>query len=845
MARHKRCPMSAKRVLQILRSLLHARQLRMLRIVLRDHFLVYNSSNASLPDSFSWICAGRLLEIACLTVFLLGVPNLVQGQTQGRLQGTVTDASTGAPLMGATVRVEGDDIGTTTDDRGVYELRLPEGTYTIVFDFVGYRQTTRTVDLSPNATADVSLEERQVSMSEVVVEGQTERDPLRTTTTGIARLEAARLERLPTFMGSPDIVRGLLAKPGVSSVSEGAAGFNVRGGNVGQNLVLFDGTPVYYSSHLFGLFDSFNADVVSDVTLHKSSIPARYGGRLSSVLRVEQKAGDRESIHLRGGVSPITSRLFVEGPIVQGKTSFVAGGRVSYVNWLLNASENSDLENSRASFHDVNLGVNHQFGPSDELDVTGYRASDDFALADTTFAYATNNASLKWRHLFSDRLFVETQALMGRYDLTIRDEEPADAFILESEIRTSGLRSDFTWDLRSMHTLKFGGTAKYFDIEPGTIQPDGSASTISPLKVQAEYGLESALYLSDEMTLTDQFAIEAGIRFSAYNQFGPSETLVFEDDSPRNARSVTDTVTTERGERAETYFGFEPRLSLRYSLSETRSLKASYDRTRQYLHLLSNSTAVAPTDVWQLSTRHRKPQTGDQIAVGYFQNFDGEAITSSVEVFYKWIQDAPVFKPGTEPLLNTSLSTDLLSGNGRAYGIEAEAEKTSGKYTGRISYTYSRTLRQVTGSTPGTRINRGDWYPASHDRPHELTARFTYTGDDPRAQWNFKFVYRSGRAITFPSSKFVVNGIPLANVTSRNQARVPDYHRLDLSLRLDLERRKKRGWNGSWTFSLFNAYGRRNVSAVFFGRDESGQPQAFSRSVLGTVFPSLTYTFEY
>lgn len=811
----------------------------------RNHLFVCDLFAAWSTDVFPGGGLSRLLGGVFLTALLFGFSASVYAQNQGRLEGTITDATTGEPLVGATVRVEGERVGTTANDRGAYKLQLPEGTYTIIFDFVGYRQTTRTVDLSPNATVDVSLEEQQVSMREVVIEGQTEGDALRTTTTGIARIEPAKLERLPTFMGSPDIFRGLLVKPGVSSASEGAAGFNVRGGNVGQNLVLFDGTPVYYSSHLFGLFDSFNADAVSDVTLHKSSIPVRYGGRLSSVLRVEQKTGDRESVHLRGGASPITSRLFVEGPIVQGKTSFVAGGRISYVNWLLNASDNADLENSRASFHDVNLGVNHRFGPSNELDVTGYRASDDFALADTTFSYATNNASLKWRHLFSDRLFTETQASMGRYDLTIRDEEAADAFVLESEIRTFELRSDFTWDLRGMHTFTFGGTAKYFDIEPGVIQPDGPESTISPLRVQEEYGLESALYLSDEMTLTDQLALEAGIRFSAYSQLGPSETLVFEDGSPRNARSVTDTVSTERGERAETYFGFEPRLSLRYSLSESRSLKASYDRTRQYLHLLSNSTAVAPTDVWQLSTRHRKPQTGDQIAVGYFQNFNDGAISSSMEAFYKWIQETPVFKPGAEPLLNTSLSTDLLSGNGRAYGIEAEAEKTSGKYTGRISYTYSRTLRQVTGSTSGTRINQGDWYPASQDRPHELTARFTYTGDDPRAQWNFKFVYRSGRAITFPSSKFVIEEIPLANVTARNQARVPDYHRLDLSLRLDLERREKRGWNGSWTFSLFNAYGRRNVSAVSFGRDENGQPQAFSRSVLGTIFPSLTYTFEY
>lgn len=768
------------------------------------------------------------------------------GQDQGRLQGTVTDASTGDPLVGTTVLVKGEETGTTTDEDGDYAIQLAPGTYTIRFNFVGYRPATRTVEVTPpQTTLDVELDARRVSLGEVVVTGQAEGETLRTPTTGIARLDVANLERLPTFMGSPDIVRGLLAKPGVSTVSEGAAGFNVRGGNVGQNLILFDGTPVYFPSHLLGLFDPFNADAVSNVTLHKSSIPAQYGSRVSSVLRVDQKVGNRESHHFRGGVSPITSRLFAEGPIVNGKTSFVAGGRISYVNWLLNVSGNSDLENSRASFYDLNLGVNHRFGPSNELDAMGYRASDDFELADTTFTYATTNASVAWKHLFSDRLFMDVKASIGQYDLTIRDREPADAFVLDSGVRTFELRSDFTWDPRSEHTFSLGTTAKYRDVTPGAIRPDEAASEISPLQVEEEYGLESALYASDNITLTDRIEVEAGLRLSMYNQFGPTQTPVFEDDRPREPRSITDTLTTGRGETAETYLGVEPRLSVRYSLSESSSLKFSYDRTRQYFHLLSNSTAVAPTDVWHLSNRHREPQIGDQGAMGYFRNFSGGTITSSAEVFYKWIQNVPAFKPGAEPLLNTSLSTSLLSGVGRAYGIEVHAEKSEGQYTGRISYTYSRTFRRVTGDTPPERINQGEWYPASHDRPHELTARFTYTGDDPRAQWNFKFVYRSGRAITFPSSKFIIDDIPVANVTGRNQARVPDYHRLDLSLRLDLERREKRGWNGSWTFSLFNVYGRSNVSSVFFGRDENGIPQAFSRSVLGTIFPSLTYTFEY
>lgn len=787
-----------------------------------------------------------LILVSCFLCLCLA-PSTVQGQERerGTIRGTVTDAETGEALAGATVVVEDQGTGTSTDGEGRYELRIPPGTYTLVFKFVGYARLRRAVDLDRKATVDVELKPERLNLAEVVVTDRATENRVQTVSTGKTRLDPAKLERLPTFMGSPDIMRGLLAKPGVGSVSEGAAGFNVRGGDVGQNLILFNDTPVYFPSHLFGLFSPFNAATVSDVTLNKSSLPAKYGGRVSSVLRVDQKVGNREEYHLRGGVSPITSRLFVEGPIHEGTTSFVAGGRLSYVNWLLNATGNSDLENSQASFYDVNLGVNHRFGASNELDAIGYRASDDVSLVDTTFTYATSNASLAWNHLFTDRLFMDVRGTIAQYDFTIRDREPSNAFVLDSRVRTFKISSDLAWNPNDRHQFNAGLEAKYHDINPGRLRPDGPASQINPLQIEEEYGLESAAYLSDRINLTNNLRAEVGLRLSMYNQFGPARTPVFEEGAPREPRSIIDTAATGRGETAVTYVGLEPRISVRYALSEDNSVKFSYDRTRQHLHLLSNSTAVAPTDVWHLSSRYRKPQIGDQVSVGYFQNFGEGAVTSSVEVFYKWIDNVPAFEPGTEPLLNENLSADLLSGVGRAYGLEFLARKTGGRYKGRVSYTYSRSLRKVTGPTSQERINGGDWYPSNHDRPHELTARFTYVGEDPRAQWNFKFVYRTGRAITFPSSKFKIGGFTVANVSGINQARVPDYHRLDLSLRIDLERRSKRGWNGSWTFSLYNAYAHRNISSVFFGRGENGTPQAYSRSVFGTALPSLTYTFEY
>lgn len=783
--------------------------------------------------------------VLLVLIALLAAIRPTMGQEKQVLRGRVTDGSTGDPLPSATVLVEETGEGTSTSENGQYVLRLPPGTYTIVYDYLGYQKRERAVEVNGPTTVNVQLKPTSLGLEEVVVTDQDGENAIETLATGISRLDPSKLERLPTFMGSPDIIRGLLSEPGVSSVSEGAAGFNVRGGSVGQNLVLFNGAPVYYPAHMFGLFSPFNSATVSDVTLHKGSIPARFGGRISSVLRVDPKEGDYQSYHLRGGTSPIMSRLFVEGPIIEGRTSFTVGGRFSYVNWLLDESGSSELKNSNASFYDANLGLHHRFSSSDRVSVDGYMAYDDVTIKDTSVVYSTKNLSAEWKHIFDKKILLSVRAVVGDFSFGIRDEDAGNKFTIDSGVRTYKLGGNISWENKSRHSVDIGAMLKYHSVDPGLLRPDGPDSDISRTKIKEEYGLESALYVSDKITASDDLAVEAGMRLSIFNRFGPTRVPIFEPGAPRERRTVVDTATTGRGEIATTYFGIEPRLSLRYSFSEANSIKLSYDRVHQYVHLLSNSTAVAPTDVWHLSSRYREPQIGDQVSVGYFQHFDDGAITSSAQVYYKWIQNVPAFEPGVEPLLNTNLPADLLSGVGRAYGVEVSLKKPTGRISGRVNYTYSRTFRRATGPTVEQRINGGDWYPANHDRPHQLTARVTYTGSDPRVQWNFRFTYQTGRAITYPSSKFVVENIPVANVSGRNQQRVPDYHRLDLSLRIDLERREKRGWNGSWTFSLFNAYGHRNVSSVFFGRDSNGVPQAYSQSVLGTVFPSITYSFEY
>lgn len=787
-------------------------------------------------------------QVTALLFALLLVPSQALGQNTVTLSGYVRDAANGTPLVGATVSIEALQRGTTTDSTGHYTLAVSPGTYDVRYNFLGYQEVVRTVSLTEDRSLTVELDRRAIDLEEVLVTGEAADRNVRSLETGVSRLEVKELEELPTFMGTVDIMRSLLLLPGVSTVGEGASGFNVRGGSVDQNLILFDDAPIFYTSHLFGFFSPFNADVVEDVTLYRGGIPAQWGGRISSVLDVEQKTGHMSEYHLRGGAGPISSRLTVEGPILDNRTSFVASGRVSYVNWLLDVVPDQDVKQSKANFYDANVGLNHRLSRRDQLSASGYRSYDRFRLAaDTLFNWATTNATLKWKHLFNEKLFTQATGVLANYDFQIEGLPSEIAFTLDSEIRYRNLKTDLTWQPNDQHTIEAGASATYYRFNPGDLQPASEESNITPLAIEDDYALQTAFYLSDKVDLTDRLTLRGGVRYSLFNSLGPGTRYRFASDAPREPSTITDTLSFGAGDLIKRYGGFEPRFSLKYGLGANNSVKLSYNRMRQYLHRISNTTAVTPTDIWQPSTRHLTPQIGDQVSVGYFQNFSDNTIITSLEVYYKWIQNIKDYKPGAELLLNRLLITDLISGEGRAYGAELSIKKLTGELTGSLSYTYSRSEQRVTSTFPEERINFGRWYPTSYDRPHELTVQLRYQDEDePRVSWNFNFVYRTGRPITFPDSKFIVDGIPVAHFSTRNQHRIPDYHRLDLSLRLDLSRREERGWNGSWTFSLYNVYGRENAYSVFFDRKEGGTvPQAYKLSVFGSIFPSLTYTFEY
>lgn len=796
-----------------------------------------------MPAFFACLGAITLLY---LSLGLSPSAALAQQGNTVTLSGTIKDASTGTPLSGASVYVAALESGTTAGEDGAFSLQIESGQYTIRFDYVGYQSDTRTLDLRNDREITVELRRESIKLDEVVVDDEAAARNIESIETGVARLEVRELEELPTFMGAVDIVRSLLLLPGVSTVGEGAGGFNVRGGDVDQNLVLLDDAPIFYPSHLFGFFSPFNADVVEDVTLYRGGIPAQWGGRLSSVLDVEQKVGDYQSYNMRGGVSPITSRFTVDGPIVKDKTSFLVGGRVSYVNWLMNASGNEDLESSEAYFFDTNVGINQRIGKNNEINTTGYYSFDDFAVAgDTSYTYTMAHATAEWKHILSDELVTRVTGVVSNYSYDVSDSEPANSYTLSAGVRYHSLRGDVTWLPNERHTLDMGISTKYYRIQPGGIVPTSEQSAINEFNLQNEYALSSAVYVNDEYKLSDTWRLMGGLRVSSYQRLGPGSILRFENGQPRRIDTITEDETFGNGEIINTFWGIEPRLAVRYKIDGANSIKASYNRTRQYLHLISNTTAATPVDMWRTSDANLPPQTGDQVTLGYFRNFRDGKITTSIESYYKWIQNVSDYKPGAELALNPELSTELLQGRGRAYGVEMLLNKRAGIHKGSISYTYSRSERQVNGSMPEQRISFGEWYPSNYDRPHELTLQYTYQGD-PRVSWNFNFVYRTGRPVTYPLSKFVIDDVSVANFSRRNQYRIPDYHRLDISLRLDLQERNEEGWNGSWTVSVYNAYGRRNAYSVFFDRQLEGSvPQAYKLSVFGTIFPSLTYTFEY
>ena len=765
------------------------------------------------------------------------------GASDLTLSGRIREAESGEPIIGAVVYVEDTETGVITDINGYYLLRLSKGTHFIRYHSLGKKDVLHQVEIYSPGSLDVDLEEKISRLKGVEIVAENTRNVTRLQM-GLDKVDIKTIKELPAVLGETDILKAALLLPGVQTVGEGASGFNVRGGSTGQNLFLINAAPIFNSSHMFGFFSVFNPDVISNFSLYKSGIPARYGGRLSSVFDVATKTGNRKKFSVYGGISPVTGRLVVEGPIIKDKTAFIIGGRSTYSDWILKRVNVPAIRNSDARFHDLNMQVSHDFNATNKLDMGGYYSYDHFRLnSDTSYQYSNLNASITYQHHFNDKLLSSFSGIYSKYYYKISSQKnPQLAFDMTNEILHGELKADFAWYPNTDHKIKFGLSSILYRLNPGTRLGRGDESLIKNQEMEDERGIESAIFISDEYKISNRLLLYAGLRFSSFFYMGPKTVYSYKEDMPVEPENVSDTVYHDAGSPIETYMGPELRFSLRYIIDRYSSVKVSYNRMRQYLHMISNTTAISPTDYWKLSDPYLKPQIGDQISLGYYLDMFGDKVESSAEIYYKKFNNIVEYKGGATLLLNDMIETDLINGTGKAYGLEIMIRK-KGRLNGWLSYTYSRILYKVDGRFPSEQINSGEYYPANHDKPHDVTLTGNYKFSR-RFGVSSNFTYSTGRPITFPVSKYIQRSNVLLQYSERNQYRIPDYMRWDLSATLYGNLKSKKIAHSDWTLSIYNVTGRDNVYSIFFITQE-GVTKGYKLSVFNQPIITLTYNFRF
>ncbi len=778
------------------------------------------------------------------------------------LSGTITEQKSQLPLQGATVYVEELERGTAADEEGFYSIALPPGIYSIRFQFLGMRTKTVQIELFANYQLNVELTEFEMGLDEIVVEGTGFWDNLRGAVTGVEVVTIRDLDQLPQLMGEADVIQSLTMLPGVQTVGEGASGFNVRGGREDQNLVMMAGAPLFNPSHVLGLFSVFNPDATEGYALYKGHMPERFGGRLSSVLDVSMRNGSFDNYSFGGGLGLYSARFMAEGPVIRNRTSFLIAGRGASSGVIFNlAGKNRDLirasfpfeiYNSRARFYDGNATITHRVSNNHNVNLSLYGSSDLFQYSDE-FGYSWNTriANLTWSGTFSENLFSTFSAVTNSYRSSWFTPSGPDAFTLETGIRYLNLKETFTYTGFNRSTIFAGAEWIRYSGDEETINPYNEVSVIDFRTTQKDTGREIALFAGNEIELSDRILVQAGLRYSLYHQLGPGNEFSYHEGQPRSVSAITDTMQYSAGERMVNYSGFEPRISSRFTVTESSSVKLSYNRTRQYLHQISNSASPTPADIWQMSTRYLPPQKAHNYSVGYYQNFGDGNLETSIEFYYRNIDDLVEYIDFADLFLNSHIETELISGQGRSYGGELSVRATGGRWTGWLSYSYSRSFVQAESEFLGRQINNGDWYPANHDQPHHLNLIGVRNLGENSA-FSFNFTWNTGRPFTAISSNYLDGNTTVPVFSNRNELRIPDYIRLDISFKIADNIWKNRTVSpdrrisDSANFTLYNVLGRKNAFSVFYQRRPSASvPSSYKLSVLGAVIPSFTYNFNF
>ncbi|MCK0131481.1 TonB-dependent receptor [Flavobacteriaceae bacterium F08102] len=783
-----------------------------------------------------------------LILGLIGTVGIAQERYT--LSGKVTDRLNGETLFGASVYLKGTNLGVITNEYGFYSLTAPAGKYTLIISYIGYEEESREIDLNAPKQLNFELKELSNQLDEVLIEaGEPERALLKKPEMSVAKLNIKTVKQMPVVLGEVDIIKSLQLLPGVTSNGEGSSGFHVRGGAADQNLVLLDEAIIYNTSHMLGFFSVFNADAIKDIKLYKGGIPARFGGRVSSVLDVRQKDGNNKDFGLTGGVGIISSRLAVEGPMFNENGSFLVAGRTSYAHLLLKASG----EKNSISFYDLNLKSNYQLNDKNRLYVSGYFGRDLFNF-DGSFkiGYGNMSGNLRWNHLFSDKLFSNLSMIYSKYDYELGFA--LEQFNWQSSINNYHVKYDLKYYLNDKIKLDFGLSGIYYDFDPGRIVPTSETSEVNAMTLDQKKGFESALYVNAEHTLSDALTVQYGLRYSGFNRFGGQPMMTYANDQPVVYNSTLGIY--ERGEelgetpydKDETIASFgnvEPRLALAYQFSETSSVKMGFSRAAQYVHLLSSTASVTPLDVWTPSGKYIKPQLSNQYSLGYFKNFKDQIFSLEIEGYYKRVANRIDYIDGANLIGQNTIETEILNGKTRAYGLEFLLRKNEGKFTGWLAYTISKAEQQTPGGKAGgPGINDGNWYNTPYDRTHDISLTGAYQLSE---KWSLgaSFAFQTGRPVTYPNGQFSYEGLAIANYDDRNANRLPAYHRFDISATWKPNRKPTKRWKGEWVFGIYNLYGRKNAASISFGQNlDTGENEATRTSIFGIV-PSFSYNFKF
>jgi hypothetical protein len=770
-----------------------------------------------------------------LLFIMLGMsfPLLAQNSEKFTVSGYVRDSATGEELIGVAVRLAEDpSTGTVTNAYGFYSMTLPSGNYTLNVQYMGYDTKVEKVKLTQSLKKDFKMSTGAHQLREVVVSTVKKDENITKTQMGIEKLSIKEIEAVPVLMGEKDVIKTLQLRPGVKSAGEGNSGFYVRGGSADQNLILLDEATVYNASHLLGFFSVFNSDALKDVTLYKGSQPAQFGGRLASVLDIRMQDGNDQQYGVEGGIGLISSRLKIDGPIVKDKGSFTVSGRRTYADVFLKLSPDSMINRARLYFYDLNVKANYRLNDKNRIFLSGYFGKDVLGFGDNFGVdWGNYTGTLRWNHLFSDRMFSNTSVIFSNYDYNINIKLGGITGNITSRIRDYNLKQDFQYYANTQNTIKFGLNSVYHNIIPGVISIEANNQS-SKLDMPKKYAWENAAYVSHEYKPSNLFSLEYGVRLNAFSALGAGTFYSYDKEG-----KAVDSNVYKTNEFAKTYVNLEPRIGVNYIINEKSSVKASYGRNTQNLHLLSNSTSSNPTDLWIPSSNNVMPEIADQVSLGYFRNFKDNTYEFSGEVYYKNMQNQIDYKDGAQLNFNANVEADLLYGIGRAYGVELFLKKKYGRLNGWIGYTLARTERKIDG------INNGQYYAAKQDRTHDVSVVGIY---ELSKKWTLSaaWVYYTGNAITFPSGKYVSAGQVLNYYTERNGYRMPDYHRLDVGATWYRKRTAKR--ESSWNFSVYNAYGRENAFTITFEQDanDPNRTQAIQTTLFRWI-PSITYNFKF